>query len=117
EIDNALTQLADEASPGLPRPWAQTVRTAIRSRADAIPAALGARIGEALPAENTIPGWWRAIGVWQGLLLGCVIVGIAWIVAICVFGVFGVASGVPRLFSDDALVPVIVILIAVMLVL
>jgi GTP-binding protein EngB required for normal cell division len=117
EIDNALTQLADEASPGLPRPWAQTVRAAIRSRAEAIPAALGARIGEALPAENAIPGWWRAIGVWQGLLLGCVIVGIAWIVAILVFGVFGVASGVPRLFSDDALLPVIVILIAVMLVL
>ncbi|HEY1642378.1 MAG TPA: GTPase [Streptosporangiaceae bacterium] len=117
EIDNALTQLADEVSPGLPRPWAQTVRAAIRSRAGAIPGALGTRIGEALPAENTIPGWWRVIGVWQGLLLGCVIVGFAWIVAIVVFGVFGVASGVPRLFSDNALLPLIVILIAVMLVL
>ncbi|HEU5419627.1 MAG TPA: GTPase [Streptosporangiaceae bacterium] len=117
EIDNALTQLADEVGPGLPRPWSQTVRAAIRSRAEAIPGALGAQIGEALPAENSIPAWWRTIGVWQGLLLGCVIVGIAWVASILVFGVFGVASGVPRLFSDDALLPLIVILIAAMLVL
>jgi GTP-binding protein EngB required for normal cell division len=117
EIDNALTQLADEVSPGLPRPWAHTIRVAIRSRAEAVPGALGARIGESLPAENTIPGWWRAIGVWQGLLLGCVIVGIAWIAAIVVFGVFGAGSGIPRLFSNVALLPLIAILIVAMLVL
>jgi GTP-binding protein EngB required for normal cell division len=117
EIDNALTQLADEVSPGLPRPWAHTIRAAIRSRAEVVPGALGARIGESLPAENTIPRWWRAIGVWQGLLLGCVIVGIAWIAAIVVFGVFGAGSGIPRLFSNVALLPLIAILIVAMLVL
>ena len=46
-----------------------------------------------------------------------VIVGIAWIGAIIALGVFHAARGVPRLFSDDALVPLIVIMIAVMLVL
>ena len=35
--------------------------------------------------------WFRA----QGLLLGCVIVGIAWVVAIVIFGVFKAGSGVP----------------------
>jgi GTP-binding protein EngB required for normal cell division len=117
EIDNSLTELADEVSPGLPRPWSQTIRTAIRSRADDIPGALGQRIDEALPAENKIAGWWRAVGVWQGLLLGCVIVGIAWVVAIVIFGVFKVGSGVPSLFRDVGLLPLIALLIAALLVL
>ncbi|HEX3488268.1 MAG TPA: GTPase [Streptosporangiaceae bacterium] len=117
EIDNSLTELADEVSPGLPKPWSQTIRTAIRSRAEDIPGALGQRIDEALPPENKIPGWWRTLGVWQGLLLGCVIVGVAWIVAIIVFGVFKVGSGVPSLFRDVGLVPLIALLIAALLVL
>jgi GTP-binding protein EngB required for normal cell division len=117
EIDNALTELADEITPGLPVPWSHTVRSAIRSRAGEIPAALGDRIGEALPAENAVARWWRAIGVWQGLLLGFVIVGIAWIIAIVVLGVFHAGHDVPRLFSDAALVPLIVVLIAAMLIL
>jgi GTP-binding protein EngB required for normal cell division len=117
EIDNSLTELADEVSPGLPKPWSQTIRTAIRSRAEDIPGALGQRIDEALPPENKIPGWWRTLGVWQGLLLGCVIVGVAWIVAIVVFGVFKVGSGVPSLFRDVGLLPLIALLIAALLVL
>jgi GTP-binding protein EngB required for normal cell division len=117
EIDHALTQLADEVSPALPKPWSQTIRAAIRSRAKDIPGALGERIGEALPAENKIAGWWRAIGAWQGLLLGCVIVGLAWMIAICVFGVFEKKTGVPHLFSDLSLLPLIAVLIVAMLVL
>jgi GTP-binding protein EngB required for normal cell division len=117
EIDNALTELADEVSPGLPKPWSHTVRTAIRSRAGDIPGALGERIGESLPAENKIAGWWRAIGVWQGLLLGCVVVGIVWIAVIVVFGVLDAGSNVPRLFGNVALIPLIAILIVAMLVL
>ena len=117
EIDNALTELADEVSPGLPRPWSQTIRTAIRSRADDIPGALGQRISEELPAENKIAGWWRAVGAWQGLLLGCVIVGIAWIVAIVIFGVFKVGHGVPSLFRNVGMLPLIALVIAALLVL
>ena len=117
EIDNSLTELADEVSPGLPKPWSQTIRTAIRSRAEDIPGALGQRIDEALPPENKIPGWWRTLGVWQGLLLGCVIVGVAWIIAIVVFGVFKVGSGVPGLFRNAGLLPLIALLIAALLVL
>jgi hypothetical protein len=116
EIDNALTELADDVGPGLPKPWSNTIRTAIRSRADDIPAALGDRIGAALPAENDIARWWRVVGVWQGLLLGGSIVGLAWIAAIIVFGVFDAAT-VPHLFSSLAVLPVIVLLIAAALVL
>jgi 50S ribosome-binding GTPase len=116
EIDNALTELADEVSPALPKPWSNTIRTAIRSRADEIPAALGERIGAALPAENNIPPWWRAIGVWQGLLLGGSVVALAWIAVILVFGVFH-AGMVPHLFRAVGLLPVLVLFIAAAMVL
>ncbi|HMH93179.1 MAG TPA: GTPase [Streptosporangiaceae bacterium] len=116
EIDNALTELADEVSPALPKPWSNTIRVAIRSRAADIPAALGERIGAALPAENSIAPWWRAVGVWQGLLLGGSLVGLAWIVAILVFGVFHAAT-VPHLFRAVGLLPVLVLLLAAAMVL
>ena len=104
EIDNALTELGDQLSEQLPKPWSQTVRTAVRSRADKIPVALGTAIGESLPAEDSIPPWWRLAGLWQGLLLGSVTVGLAWMIAILVFGVFHAAAGT-RLFSDVSLLP------------
>ncbi len=105
EIDNALTQVADEKVPPLPSPWSRTVRTAIRSRADDIPAAVGAEIGAALPADATVDRWWRLIGVVQGLLLGCVLVGAAWFAALLVLGVGGVGTGMPKLFTDSWLLP------------
>jgi hypothetical protein len=117
EIDNALTRLADEVSSVLPKPWSETTRAALRSGAQEIPAALGTAIGESLPAENRVAGWWRIVGAWQGLLLGSVIVGLAWMAAITVFGVIKTGSNVPRLFSDLALLPWIAALIVAMLLL
>jgi len=102
EIDNALTKVADEQVPPLPRPWSRTVRAAVKSNADDIPPALGAEIGAALPADAAADGWWRAIGVLQGLLLGCVLVGAAWFVSLLIVGVGGVGStsSLPKLFTD-----------------
>jgi hypothetical protein len=115
EIDNALTRLADEVGPPLPKPWSRTVRTAVRSMAEEIPAALGTAMGESLPTDDKIAPWWRLIGAFQGLLLGAVIVGLAWIAAIVAFGVFSAASNVPGLFSDAALIPWICLLMAAFL--
>jgi GTP-binding protein EngB required for normal cell division len=118
EIDNALTVVADAASQPLPAPWSRTTREAARSQAKEIPAALGTVMGEALPAEDRIAGWWRLVGALQGLLLGCVIVGIAWIAVIIAFGAVQVAgSAPPRLFSDLALLPWIALIIAAILLL
>jgi len=101
DIDNALTRVTDEQVPPLPRPWSRTVRAAVRSNADDIPAAVGAEIGAALPADAAVDGWWRAIGVLQGLLLGCVLVGAAWLVSLLILGVGHVGSaGLPKLFTD-----------------
>ncbi|HEX6855303.1 MAG TPA: GTPase [Streptosporangiaceae bacterium] len=118
EIDNALTVVADAASQPLPAPWSRTTREAARSRAREIPAALGTVMDEALPAEDHIASWWRLVGALQGLLLGCVIVGLAWIAVIIAFGAVQVAgSAPPRLFSDLALLPWIALIIAAMLLL
>ncbi len=104
-IDNALTRVADEGIPPLPPPWSRTVRAAVRSRAADIPAEIGEQIGAALPARAVVDRWWRLVGVGQGLLLGCVLVGIAWLASLIIFGVAHVGSGVPRLFSDAWLLP------------
>ncbi|HEY2549459.1 MAG TPA: GTPase [Streptosporangiaceae bacterium] len=115
EIDKAITVVADEVSPGLPEPWSHTVRAALRSRSTDIPGGLGTVMGQSLPAENAVAGRWRAIGAWQGLLLGGVIVGLAWFAAIVVFGGFGVASNVPHVFSNLALLPWLAAMIAALL--
>src|SRR5215469_600642 len=105
EIDNALTWAADSRVPELARPWSRTVRSALRSRAEELPAAIGAEITGALPAGPVVDRWWRLVGILQGLLLGCVLVGVAWLVALLVIGVGKVGSGVPKLFSDPWLLP------------
>ena len=118
EIDNALTAVADQVGPPLPSPWSRTVRAATRSTAQEIPGALGTAMGESLPVENEIAGWWRLVGAWQGLLLGCIIVGVAWLGVIVAFGVFHAVSRVPsRLFDDVSLLPWIAVIIAAILLL
>jgi GTP-binding protein EngB required for normal cell division len=114
EIDNSLTQLADQVTPWLPDPWSRTVRAAVRSRADQIPAALGAEIGSALPPESSGERWWRFAGVAQGLLLGCAVVGIGWFVAMLAIRAAG-GRGLPSLFTDLVFLPVSAAVVAVAL--
>jgi hypothetical protein len=99
EIDNALTEFGDSLAADLPRPWQDTVRSAARSRGDAIPAAVGTAIGNSLPAEDEVLWWWRLAGAWQGLLLGISAIAIAWMILITVFGVLHAGSGAPALFT------------------
>jgi hypothetical protein len=117
DIDTALTRLADDVGAPLPKPWSQTTRAAARSRAEEIPAAIGTAMGESIPEENKIMLWWRLIGALQGLLLGCVIVSVLWIVALIIFGVFRAAGTVPQLFGDASLLPWIVVMLAAFLIL
>jgi hypothetical protein len=117
DIDNALTKLADEVGTPLPKPWSQTTRSAARSRAEQIPAAIGTAMGESIPEENKITPWWRLVGALQGLLLGCVIVGLVWAGVVLALGVFHAVSNAPRLFGDASLLPWILIMIVAFLLL
>jgi GTP-binding protein EngB required for normal cell division len=113
EIDNALTRVADERVPALRKPWSRTVRAAVRSRAEEVPGVIGDEIGAALPAGAVVDRWWRLVGVVQGLLLGCVFVGLAWLIALLILGAGGVGSGMPKLFSDVWLLPWSAVMIVV----
>ena len=117
DIDSALTRFADDVGGPLPKPWSQTTRAAVRSRAEEIPGAIGTAMGESIPEENKITPWWRLVGALQGLLLGCVIVSLVWIVALIIFGVFRAAGTVPRLFGDASLLPWIIVMVAAFLLL
>jgi GTP-binding protein EngB required for normal cell division len=110
EIDNALTDLGNELADSLPLPWSHTVRGAVRSEAEQIPASLGTGIGDALPDEDSVVWWWRIAGVWQGLLLGAAAVAIAWVALIVVFGEFHVASGLPTILSSTSALPWVIAL-------
>jgi GTP-binding protein EngB required for normal cell division len=117
EIDNALTDLGSELAEPLPLPWSHTVKAAVRSQAEQVPAALGAAIGDVLPDEDSVVWWWRFAGVWQGLLLGAAAVGVAWMALILAFGVFHAASGLPAVLTDTGALPWIAVLAVVALVL
>ena len=117
EIDNAITVLADEAGHGLPAVWQASVRSAARSRASDIPAALGTAIAGALPAENKVAPWWRAVAVWQGLLLGGAGLCVAWLLAIIVLGVFHASAHASPLLRDAGLLPWVALLAAAVLLL
>jgi hypothetical protein len=88
----------------------------VRSKARDIPAAIGAEITGALPAGPIVDRWWRMVGILQGVLLGCMLVGFGWLVALLVIGVGKVDSGVPKLFSDPWLLPWPAVLVVVGLV-
>jgi GTP-binding protein EngB required for normal cell division len=115
EIDNALTRVADGSVPPLPPPWSRTVRAAVRSRSAEVPARIGEEIGASLPAGATVDRWWRLIGVAQGLLLGCVLLGIVWLASLIILGLAHVGSGIPSLFSDPWLLPWATLVVAVAL--
>jgi hypothetical protein len=57
------------------------------------------------------------VAVWQGLLLGCVVTGLAWVGALLAIGVFHAARHALAIFSDAALLPWVIVLIAAILVL
>lgn len=107
EIDNALTELGDQLGEPLPKPWSQTVRTAARSRADQIPAAIGVAMAEALPSDKAARRWWWLGDLWQGLLAGVAGLGALWMAAIGVLHGFGLGAGPLQGLTKLSLLPAI----------
>jgi GTP-binding protein EngB required for normal cell division len=118
EIDNALTALGSDVGARLPVPWSSTVYSAARSRADAIPGALGTAIVESLPTDGDVPAWWRLVRVWQWGLIAAVLAGIAWMGAIVAFGEFHVDRQMTSPLLDQlTLLPWVAAVIVAMLLL
>jgi GTP-binding protein EngB required for normal cell division len=106
EIDSAITVFAGAVGAALPDPWPRTVREAARSRAGEIRGALSAAIGDSMPAEDAVAGWWRLVWSWQWLLVAMVIAGIGWMGAIVAVGVVhAMGQHPPALLGSVVLLP------------
>ncbi len=97
-VEQAVRTVADEASAGLPTPWAQAVREAAVRGAQGLPEALdelAARAGLP-PGRPPRPGWWPAAVLVQASMTILQVIGGLWLVGQIV-GVMAPNLGVPVL--------------------
>ncbi|MGW3350418.1 GTP-binding protein [Nonomuraea rubra] len=79
EVSNAVQALADGLSMGMHPVWRTAVHQAARSRAGQLPQALTEDLAEVAPQLDRVPGWWRALKVWQYFLVVAFVAGLAWL--------------------------------------
>jgi hypothetical protein len=84
-VDTALRALGDEASDGLSRGWAGAIRTAARSRQEALPDALDRAVATTDLDLDKHRNWWNLVRVLQWLLIVAVVAGLVWLGAAFVF--------------------------------
>jgi len=78
-VDSAVRAVADEAAAGLPRGWADAVRTASRQGESTLPDQLDRAIATTDLAMDRGQGWWKVITVLQWLLIAGVVTGLGWL--------------------------------------
>lgn len=84
-VDASVRRAVDEATAGLPRPWAMAVRRASVSRFDDLGDALDRSVASTdLGAERT-PRWWRVVQMLQWVLFAAAMLGALWLAALFVF--------------------------------
>jgi len=78
-VDTSVRALADEASRGLTRGWADEIRRAARSSEDALPD----RVDRAVAITDLDLAqhrrWWQLVRVLQWLLVAAVVAGLGWL--------------------------------------
>ncbi|MFJ7020072.1 GTPase [Streptomyces sp. NPDC101117] len=97
-VEQAVRTVAEQASAGLPTPWAQAVREAAVRGAQGLPEALddlGARAGLP-PGRPPRPGWWPAAVLVQASMTVLQVLGGLWLGA-QIIGVMAPNLGVPVL--------------------
>ena len=78
-VDTALRTLADTASAGMSRGWADATRRAVRSGQVALPDALDRAVAG---TDLDLAGhrrWWQAVRVLQWVLVAAVVAGLVWL--------------------------------------
>jgi GTP-binding protein EngB required for normal cell division len=78
-VDTAVRTLADEAAQGLTRGWADAIKQAARSSADALPDRVDRAIATTDLDLAQHRRWWQLIRVLQWLLVAAVVAGLGWL--------------------------------------
>ena len=84
-VDLATHELVEEASDGLPQPWADAVADAVSERRDDLNDALDQAVLQT-PLRAGKPLWWRVTGAMQLLLAATAVGGAVWLGALAVMG-------------------------------
>ncbi|MEU8221353.1 GTPase [Kribbella sp. NPDC048915] len=83
-MDAAVRTITNKAAEGLSRPWADSVRTAIRRREESLGDELDQAVARTDLGVSSNPGWWSFARVLQWLLFLVTLGGAAWLVALLV---------------------------------
>jgi GTP-binding protein EngB required for normal cell division len=78
-VDTGVRALADEASQGLTRGWADEIRRAARSSEDALPDRVDRAIATTDLDLAQHRRWWQVVRVLQWLLVAAVVAGLGWL--------------------------------------
>ncbi|WP_328321025.1 50S ribosome-binding GTPase [Kribbella sp. NBC_00382] len=79
-MDTAVRTITNKAAAGLSRPWADSVRTAIRRREESLGDELDQAVARTDLGANNNPGWWAAARFLQWLLVLVALGGAVWLV-------------------------------------
>ncbi|MEV0588434.1 ABC transporter [Nonomuraea sp. NPDC050310] len=99
EVENAVQALADGLSADMRPAWRAAVQHAARTRSGQLPQALSDELEEVAPQLARVPGWWRAVQVWQYLLVAAFLLGAAWMV----IALAGIPVGIAALGDTGSL--------------
>jgi GTP-binding protein EngB required for normal cell division len=83
-VAEAIKAVADEASDGLPTPWARAVHDAAVRGSRGLPEALDLAVARSNAAQMERPRWWSMVGWAQWLLMVLSVVGAVGLVAVAV---------------------------------
>jgi GTP-binding protein EngB required for normal cell division len=78
-MDTAVRNITNKAAAGLSRPWADSVRTAIRRREESLGDELDQAVARTDLGANSSPGWWGAARFLQWLLFLVALGGFVWL--------------------------------------
>jgi len=84
-MDTAVRNITNKAAVGLSRPWADSVRTAIRRREESLGDELDQAVARTDLGVSNNPGWWGAARFLQWLLFLVALGGALWFAALLVF--------------------------------
>ncbi|MDX3224171.1 YfjP family GTPase [Streptomyces sp. ME19-01-6] len=101
-VEEAVRTLADEATAGLPAPWAQAVREAAAWGGKGLPDAVDEAVAATADRRLSRPLWWSVVAAAQVALAGVVLLGAACLLAVVAGAFGGPAWWVPALPATAA---------------